>query len=445
MDFNDEEHKAMMNAVHEGDLNVIRNFLGAGKNVNFKKNSWNETFLLEAIRRGHEDVIHCLLDHGADVNLHGRYEYPLEACIRNYHEGMENVFKRILKKGLDHDHLNDMLHVISRHGYLNLFKLLLAAGADITYSDFYGKSSLLCATENGHLDMVKFILSTGEVDINYCDEDEQSCLFLALRKNQFHVAKFLIESGIDINYHSKRTSVVCSHVRDNFCSGSALILLCTKDHFNEELIDIIISMPERDINLQSKNGNTALLTAIEFGHVEIAKLLLVQEDCDINLQNNHGTTPLMNAAYYGHKDIVELLLDREDCDLNLKDEDGDTALTYAIEGENQDIVQLFLDTGKFEQEGDEIWYCDKCQEYSIMTEKHCDKCDACVYHKWKHCDKCETCDVERYKHCDICNKCVDPDSFFHCKKCNECTKYCFWDSKSKCCICGNSRKEEDID
>ena len=34
MDFNDEEHKAMMNAVHGGDLNVIGNFLKGGKNVN---------------------------------------------------------------------------------------------------------------------------------------------------------------------------------------------------------------------------------------------------------------------------------------------------------------------------------------------------------------------------------------------------------------------------
>ena len=51
---------------------------------------------------------------------------------------------------------------------------------------------------------------------------------------------------------------------------------------------------------------TALMWAIENGHLYVAKLL-IQAGVDVNARDNYGWTALMRATSKGHTEVVEVL------------------------------------------------------------------------------------------------------------------------------------------
>ena len=90
-------------------------------------------------------------------------------------------------------------------------------------------------------------------------------------------------------------------------------------------------------------------------HGDFYKVRELLEDygADPNYQDTNGQTPLMRAVVYGHLDIVQLLL-QYDADPNIKDYGGRTALSYIFgyqhdpPGESSkhiSILQLLLDIG----------------------------------------------------------------------------------------------------
>uniref|UniRef100_A0AAR2KYU0 Osteoclast stimulating factor 1 n=1 Tax=Pygocentrus nattereri TaxID=42514 RepID=A0AAR2KYU0_PYGNA len=64
------------------------------------------------------------------------------------------------------------------------------------------------------------------------------------------------------------------------------------------------------INGLDKAGNTALYWSCHGGHRDVVELLLSQPNCELNQQNKLGDTALHAAAWKGYADIVEMLLNR---------------------------------------------------------------------------------------------------------------------------------------
>lgn len=67
------------------------------------------------------------------------------------------------------------------------------------------------------------------------------------------------------------------------------------------------------------------------GHDEVVKLLLSTRDVDINISDNLGFTPLNSAAGSGHGNIVELLIE-SGARVNVTNNEGDTPLHSAVRG-----------------------------------------------------------------------------------------------------------------
>ena len=59
-------------------------------------------------------------------------------------------------------------------------------------------------------------------------------------------------------------------------------------------------------NFQNHYGDSALILAAWYGHLDIAKLLL-DVNADVDIANCDGNTALNCAAYRGHASMVELL------------------------------------------------------------------------------------------------------------------------------------------
>jgi ankyrin repeat protein len=121
---------------------------------------------------------------------------------------------------------------------------------------------ILTAVKNGDLEQVKSFLKQDPELIRTKDEYRNSLLRIALLRNDFSMARFLIESGIDVNYGREDTG-----------------------------------------------GGNELFSAIESGSLEITKLIY-EKGADINFKNNWGATPLTNAIYEGNREIVDFLMDK---------------------------------------------------------------------------------------------------------------------------------------
>jgi ankyrin repeat protein len=100
-----------------------------------------------------------------------------------------------------------------------------------------------------------------------------------------------------------------------------------------------------DVNLQEKNGSTALMIAAQRGHTIIIKLLLAAARANVNLQEIDGYTALMWAARNGHTEIVKLLLAAARANVNLQERNGYTALTLAVSHGRTEIIKLLLAAG----------------------------------------------------------------------------------------------------
>jgi hypothetical protein len=111
----------------------------------------------EAVRKGDAAAVTALLDKGADVNAKFRY-------------GMTALFKA------------------AERGHLEVVKILLARGVDVTVKDtFYGATAMTWALDNGHVDVVRELLekqpdSVNDVLMNGVSEDKPELVKIAVAK-----------------------------------------------------------------------------------------------------------------------------------------------------------------------------------------------------------------------------------------------------------------------
>lgn len=77
-------------------------------------------------------------------------------------------------------------------------------------------------------------------------------------------------------------------------------------------VDVVIALsqcPYLDVNWQDSEGNTALITAAQAGHITITNYLLnYYSGLDIERRNCHGFTALMKAAMQGRMECVRSLM-----------------------------------------------------------------------------------------------------------------------------------------
>ena len=115
-----------------------------------------------------------------------------------------------------------------------------------------------------------------------------------------------------------------------------------------EIAKQLLDKKDIDVNLQNKDGNTALILASDKGHTEIAKQLLDKKDINVNLQTIDGDTALTFASYKGHTEIAKQLLDKKDIDVNLQSKYGKTALILASYKGHTEIAELIASKKRYD-------------------------------------------------------------------------------------------------
>ncbi|KAM0307192.1 hypothetical protein ACHAO8_010528 [Botrytis cinerea] len=173
----------------------------------------------------------------------------------------------------------------------------------------------------------------GKLDENI--EGGQNLLFRAMVRGQDIVGKFLLESGVGVNYTSERMQILLVKAIDSGCRN---------------VVKLLLEKGAR-VEYQESNRETPLITAIQYRQCDIVRLLL-EKGADIDSRDSNNQTPLIMAAYNGHEKIVELLLEKG-AEVNCVDFQDETPITKAIIGGHTSIASLLLGKGaRFDCEKD---------------------------------------------------------------------------------------------
>jgi len=202
-------------------------------------------------------------------------------------------------------------------------------GADINAKAISDMTALMWAARKGHIDIVKLLINKG-VDVNAVDKYGVAALKVAVMTGNKDIVELLIKSGADVN------------PKNDFNRYTALHIASIKGYTDIAKL-LIESGVNNNIDELNQFGDTALMLAAEYNHIEIVKLL-IQLGANINKSNNFGFTALMSAARGGHIDIVKLLINKG-ANIYAADDYDQTALELAKIYGHQDIAELLIRNG----------------------------------------------------------------------------------------------------
>ncbi len=104
--------------------------------------------------------------------------------------------------------------------------------------------------------------------------------------------------------------------------------------------EVLKNDPDIDINVQDKEGLTALHHAVLKGYLILVARLTSHQDIKINVRDAKGMTALHYAVLSGSKDLVARLIAHQDIKPFLKNADGHRALDLAQQRNMKRIVTL---------------------------------------------------------------------------------------------------------
>ena len=130
----------LLEAIRTNDINRVRELIAAGADVNFRKQTiLGPTPLIYAARRKNENILHLLIDSGADINGVDRIG---RSALHDSDD--ENIVRILIDAGIDLNiRDNDgetALMIASFYGYLSIVNMLIEGGANIYIKNKDGKN-----------------------------------------------------------------------------------------------------------------------------------------------------------------------------------------------------------------------------------------------------------------------------------------------------------------
>ena len=183
-------------------------------------------------------------------------------------------------------------------GVLNVVRLLVEADADINAVTADGRTALHCACENGHDQIVSYLLDRHvDQSIEFKDSGGEmlTAIHVATVRNHENVVRILLEHGLDCNLLTSQ-------------GASALHYAASKGY--QAMTELLLNHGAK-VNVPDREGWTALHWAVEVCSLPIAQILL---NHGANVKATGGPDSI-NARYIatlrGDLEMMRLLLNHE--------------------------------------------------------------------------------------------------------------------------------------
>lgn len=258
-----EQSKSLVLSASWGYTPLVKLFLGAGADVNFR-NSKGITPLNGAVSRGSETIVKLLLTAGADANS---LDPNGESCL---HVAVIRCFEKIVE-------------------------FLLAAGADGNCQNSENISTLQSAVRRGSIRIVELLLAAN-VDINFRDKNGRSALDYAVLRDSGTIVQLLLNARADVDVRDGRFVTVKyrSPLQEAVRNGS------------EKIVPLLLAAGANP-NVEDSTYGSPLRDAVSYGSERIVELLLTA-GADVNAQDLTYGTVLEEAISYGSENIVQQLI-----------------------------------------------------------------------------------------------------------------------------------------
>jgi ankyrin repeat protein len=235
----------LLAAIRTEDVNItsspLRLLLEQNVDVNLP-NDAGETPLYWASASGKSELVQLLIKRGANVHLLDEDdESPLKVASKRGHL---DIVRLLIETGADVNSYDDKgwtsLHSASARGHVNIVKF--SAWTPLGRADFEdpvhsrdkdGWTPLEdSVASHGHLDVVRFLISSG-ADVNAYDNEGWTPLHSAFRRGISISQKLLIQNGADVNQQTDDQETALGHgisnweTRDFHRSLSSGVRMCT--------------------------------------------------------------------------------------------------------------------------------------------------------------------------------------------------------------------------
>jgi len=213
----------------------------------------------------------------------------------------------------------------AQEGHLEVVKFLIQEEPKVVdLKGFDGKTPLIAAAKNGHLNIVKYLLSYPQVDIDSQSNGGESPLMLASWNNHTDVVKFLVQEGANIELKRK--------------DGPHAAYMAARKG-NLDILKFLVQNAPDVVDLEGYVRRTPLGAAALNGLLNVVNYLISQPNVDVDSQENNGFTPLMLATYKNQEKVVQILL-QKGAEKSIKDTFGKTALDYAKSKKFVNIIEI---------------------------------------------------------------------------------------------------------
>jgi ankyrin repeat protein len=195
--------------------------------------------------------------------------------------------------------LGDQLCRAAAEGRRDLVKFLLKHGAHIESRDDSGVTPLYHAAEQGHLEVMRYLLK---------------------RRAQIKVSKYNREDERRIT------------LREAIEQSSFIV----EENRRQAVLKLLADALEEE-----KYNNKILMYRIGAGDLRAVEEIITKRRVDINARDGSWNTPLILAARWGHVAIVKFLLE-QGADTTLANEDGQDARAVALSANQFEIAQIIM-------------------------------------------------------------------------------------------------------
>lgn len=181
----------MLNGVMQGDLSAVKQAMSDGVNINDAPS--DAPYILLAAIQEHWDIVNHLLDSDAVATVSNRSHWTL-------------------------------LHQVVKGGNIDLTQKLLDRGIYINQKDFSGEAPLATAVKKGNLEMIELLMTHPEINKNITDDDKNSVLHIAAKRNEEQLFLTLMSYGTDVSIINNE--------------GKTAIDYITSPSWKEKLVDL---------------------------------------------------------------------------------------------------------------------------------------------------------------------------------------------------------------
>ncbi|XP_078346978.1 uncharacterized protein LOC144632254 isoform X3 [Oculina patagonica] len=307
------------------------------------RDRWRASPLSEAVQYGHDQVVQCLLRHGAGWCEDGVGDLLCSAVVKNDAEELQ----RLVSLGVDVNAPNSdgstALHVAATVGSRGVVQYLTDHRADINAVDSLGNTPLNYSDMHEHRAVSQLLETLGARRLSHHYSMHEICEVASTGNLQ--MLRHMVHNGATVCYR-------------DFNKRTPLHVSAAEGHL--DVVKFLLLQPGTNINARDKNDFTPLLDAIMNGHHGVAEHLkarggtfsecklaqlmttaastgdtktlkrLIRWTGHVNVSDFDGQTALHTAALYGRLNIVNLLL-KEGADATLVNRYGQIPLQVAVD------------------------------------------------------------------------------------------------------------------